>query len=146
MKKFLVAAILLPGLCFANYAYTADWQPVRNSQIGSRFDASRISYVSPSIIRVWEKFILPDKLLDKTKGNDNVDLVADYAYTIVHAQVDCRRRSVGYVSLNHYNSRGFVAVHYDGTTYEESKTKMESVLPNSEGEDLVKTVCKFVDM
>jgi len=137
LKPVLFAMLLVPCLFLAGLqtVSAADWRPAGNSQ----FDASRITRVSPSVIRVWEKAVYPDAILSQMQKLSGLDY-SRYAYSIDLRQVDCKKRLLGGVSGTEYNRNGS-PIHTE--TYK--KVIMNEVPPGSHGESFVVAVCNYVE-
>lgn len=136
--KSVLFAILLVSCFFLAGLQTvsaADWRPAGNSQ----FDASRITRVSPSLIRVWEKAVYPDAMLFQMQKLSGLDY-SRYAYSIDLRQVDCKKRLLGGLNNTDYDSSGNVI-----RTEKFKKIIMNEVPPGSGGEAFVTAVCNHVD-
>jgi len=137
LRPIFFAMFLIP--CFVLSALlpvsAADWRPAGNSQ----FDASRITRVSPSLIRVWEKAVYPDAMLFQMQKLSGLDY-SRYAYSIDLRQVDCKKRLLGGLNNTDYDSSGNVI-----RTEKFKKIIMNEVPPGSGGEAFVTAVCNHVD-
>ena len=145
LKQIFVAMFFI--LCFSliggqQATYAEDWRPVPNSSINSMFDASRLIRISPSVIRVWEKSVLPKEIMDKMRRGDKANDYSDYSYTITLCQIDCEKRTKGFVSVHYYNSRGTIIRSF---YREDSNIEMVSDRPGSNGKLLTQTVCDYVN-
>lgn len=108
----------------------ADWQPVKDSN--SFFAASRITRISPSVIRAWES-VYPEKY----------PKYPDLPHTtLLYYQIDCKEQTVGLVSRSHYNSNGNRIYHAD---FENSHISMNKAKPGSHDEALVQTACSHLN-
>ncbi|TCV82719.1 surface-adhesin E family protein [Sulfurirhabdus autotrophica] len=121
--------------------YAEDWRPVANSN--STFDSSRVTRVSPSVIRVWERSILVDEALDYARMKGLANEYVDYSYSINLHQLDCGKQTHGFVSINNFNSRG--APTSPSTNIKDSEIKMEPAVPGTNADNLIKAVCDFAN-
>lgn len=129
---FLVPCFFLNGL---QPVSAADWRPAGNSH----FDASRITRVSPSLIRVWEKAVYPKELLLQIQKMTGLDY-SRYVYSVDLRQVDCKKRLLGGLNNTDYDSNGNVI-----RTEKFKKVIMNEIPPGSGGEAFVTAVCDFVN-
>jgi len=137
LKPVLFAMLLVPCLFLAGLqtVSAADWRPAGNSQ----FDASRVTRVSPSVIRVWEKAVYPDAMLSQIQKLSGLDY-SRYAYSIDLRQVDCKKRLLGGLNNTDYDSSGNVI-----RTEKFKKVIMNEVPPGTGGEAFVTALCNHAD-
>jgi len=109
-------------------ASAEDWRPIKDSN--SFFDASRITRVSPSVIRAWER-VFPERYPQDPTFS-----------VLLRFQIDCRKQTIGIVHRTHYNSNGRVIYDAD---FERSGIKMQKAVPDSHEEDIVQSVCDHVN-
>lgn len=98
---------LLLGLLtisFCHQSAAQDWRPVPDSIY--LFDASTIRRMSPTMIRVWNKYVLIEESLQYMRKKGLADQYEDYAYSVALSQIDCRTLTHGFVNITNYNSRG----------------------------------------
>ena len=130
--------ILLLGVTSAT-VWAEDWRSIADSK--NAFDASRITRVSPSTLRVWEKYVLIDEALDYVKKQGLADEYRDYSYSIALRQIDCSKQTHGFVSIHNYNTRG--APTGPSTNVKVDDVEMDSAPPGSNAEALIYTVCNY---
>ena len=107
-----------------------NWQPVKDSN--SFFAASKITRISPSVIRAWES-VFPEKY----------PKYPDLPHTtILKYQIDCKKQTIGLVSRTHYNSNGVAIYNAD---FEKPGIKMNKTVPGSHDEAFAHTVCDYVN-
>ena len=137
LKPIFFAVFLAP--CFFLSALqpvsAADWRPAGNSH----FDASRITRVSPSLIRVWEKAVYPKEILLQIEKMTGLDY-SRYAYSIDLRQVDCKKRLLGGLNNTDYDTSGSVI-----RTEKFKKAIMNETPPGSGGEAFVTAVCNYAN-
>ncbi|HEX2956671.1 MAG TPA: surface-adhesin E family protein [Chitinispirillaceae bacterium] len=118
----------------------ANWRSVGKSQ----FDASRISRVSPSIIRVWEKVQLPEDALEELRKDQAHDY-SDYSYTINRKRIDCKKKTIAGAGSTDYNSHGQLIQYFDEKSIRFNDIQALSVAPYSQGEKFIEAVCDYVN-
>lgn len=116
-----------------------DWHPIFNSD--SSFDASRVTRVSPSLLRVWERYVLIDEALDYARKKGLADEYRDYSYSIALGQIDCDKKTHGFVSIFNFNSRG--APIGPSTNVKDADIEMNPAPPGTVADNLITTVCNF---
>lgn len=139
LKRMLCATIFISYLfIWCQAASATDWRPAGDGE----FDASRITRISPSVIRVWQKHVLCEEILDYVRKNDPDHDYSDYSHTIALQQIDCKKQKIGMVSIRAYNTRGGVINSIDNN---DSDIVMDHVIPDSYGEDFVQEVCNYAN-
>lgn len=113
----------------------ADWKPAGNSE----FDASRITRVSPSVIRVWERATWSEQTLFQIQTVTGLNYT-HYSHSIDLRQVDCKRHLLGGLNNTDYDKRGSVI-----RSEKYPKVIMNEQPPGSGGEAFINTVCDFVN-
>ena len=120
--------------------WAQDWRPIPRSDWV--FDASQITRMSPSILRVWVRYILIDEALDYVRKKGMVDDYRDYSYSISLSQIDCGKQTLGFVSINNFNSRGTPTG--PGTNVKDSDIEMNPAVPGSNADALITAVCDYI--
>jgi hypothetical protein len=138
IRARILTAILLATVGSATVS-AADWRPIPNSD--SSFDASRITRLSPSILRVWEKYVLIDEALDYARKKGLSDEYRDYSYSIALRQIDCGRQTHGFVSIHNFNSRG--APTGPSTDVKDADIEMNPAAPGTNAEALIEAICGY---
>jgi hypothetical protein len=137
---FLVLGLLL-GIS-QQYAIAADWRPVPGSA-STTFDASRITRVSPTVIRVWERYTLSEESLDNVRKKGLSEEYVDYSYTIALRQIDCKRQTHGFVSIHNFNSRGYPTA--PSVDFKDSEIEMTAAPPDTKAEGLIAAACDYAN-
>ena len=135
--RFLVVVLLFS--VGSAPVWAADWRPIPKTD--SVFDASRVTRVTPSILRVWERYVLIDEAMDYLKKKGLVDEYLDYSYSIALRQIDCGKQTHGFVSIHNFNSRG--APTGPSTNVKHSDIEMNPAAPGTNAEALITTVCDY---
>ena len=123
----------------SSMARAEEWQPIPKSE--STFDASRITRVSPSVLRVWERYVLIDEALDYVKRKGLADEYRDYSYSIALRQIDCSKQTHGFVSIHNFNSRG--APTGPSTNVKDAEIEMNPAAPGTNAAALIAAVCNY---
>lgn len=136
----LVASIVAIAFAAASLSASAqEWRPVEGTD--ARFNTA-ITRVSPTVVRVWEKYALPPEQLDYARANGLTDKYIGYAYTLALQQIDCEARRHGFVAITDYNSKGLPTART--VTVPDEKIDMQPVEPDTNAGALVDTVCEHV--
>lgn len=120
-------------------AWAEDWRPIPKTN--STFDASSITRVSPSVLRVWERYVLINEALDYARRKELADEYRDYSYSIALRQIDCSKRTHGFVSIHNFNSRG--APTGPSTNVKVADIEMNPAVPGTNAAALIATVCNY---
>jgi len=119
---------------------SADWLPAGDSE----FDASRITRISPAVVRVWERAVFSEDVLDELRKDQTHDY-SDYSHTINRKRINCKKRTIGGAGSTDYNSRGGVIQYFDETNVKSKDIQMLPVASCSYGESFIQTVCYYVN-
>ncbi len=137
IRTRIYTVILLASLCSVT-ASAADWHKIPNSD--SSFDTSRITRISPSILRVWEKYVLMDENLDYARKLGLSDEYRDYSYSIALRQIDCGQQTHGFISIHNFDSHG---VPTSSTNFKDADIEMNRAVPDTKAEALIGAVCDY---
>jgi hypothetical protein len=138
IRALFFVPIVLLGVASAT-AWAEDWRPISKSD--RAFDASRITRVSPSVLRVWERYVLIDEALDYARRKGLADEYRDYSYSIALRQLDCGKQTHGFVSIHNFNSRG--APTGPSTNVKDADIEMNPAAPGTNAEALITAVCDY---
>ena len=134
MKRVLL--ILLTIISFNTYSAT--WEGVSE---GWELDTSSIHKSYNGNVKFWvrekssqEKISNLKKTLQKVGENKNF---SKYSYTLSMYELNCKERKIGLSSVVFYDKSDEIIFHFD----DEFPT-MESIVPNTEGENIIQYVCK----
>ena len=133
----IYTVILLASLCSV-IAFVADWHKIPN--MDSLFDTLRITRISPSILRVWEKYVLMDENLDYARKLGLSDEYRDYSYSIALRQIDCGQQTHGFISIHNFDSHG---VPTSSTNFKDADIEMNRAVPDTKAEALIGAVCDY---
>ncbi len=136
MKRLILCLLLALA---AAPAWAQDWRPIPNSN--SAFEASSIARLSPSVLRVWERYVLIEEALAYAREKGLSDEFRDYSYSVSLRQIDCVKKTDGFVTINNYNSRG--ALTAPSTNIKDGDIEMVPSAPGTSADALAKAVCNF---
>ena len=124
-----------------NDTFAADWRPLPYTKSNGMFESSSITRVSPSVMRVWFKCVIPKTILDEERKAGSADLYEDYAYTTMQLQIDCKEQTIGYMTILNHDSKGQLIK----PTFSFEDIEMQPVIQDSESEVILSTVCDFAN-
>jgi hypothetical protein len=134
MKKILPIIFLF----FTLNSYSANWKYIDD---GWLIDTTSIQRQSNGNIRVWFKHINPPEVItNMTNELRKIGVYKDYSnysYTLSLFEINCSQRVHRVISGVDYTPDGKII-----DSFELPNSKFSSVLPESEGENNYKYVCK----
>lgn len=139
-RLFLVALFIL---CLASgadkkTASAEDWRSADHS----KFDASRVIHISPSVVHVRQRVILSEEALSKLR-KDRAHDYSNYSHTINMKRINCRKRTIGAAGSTDYDTRGGVIQSFDEKT-KLNNIQMLPVVRCSDGDAFIQAVCEYV--
>jgi hypothetical protein len=134
----LIALLFLIGTTWS-MAWAADWRPIPDSN--DVFDGSRITKILPLVLRVWTRYTLNDAALEYVKKKGLTEEYRDYSYSVALRQIDCGKRTHGFVSIHNFNARG--GPLGPSIAIKDADIEMNEAAPETEAEGLIAAVCAY---
>lgn len=136
LKSHLGVAIVLS--CASTVALAQEWRPIDGTS--SKFNTS-VTRLSPSVMRVWEKYMLSPEHLEYLQRQGLAEKYRDYAYTLALRQIDCSRQTHGFVIITDYNARDLPTV--PSVDFSDTEIEMLAAEPGTNAEALLASACEY---
>jgi hypothetical protein len=137
----LVLVVLVTIVFSSNQkAFGETWIPKGTPQNGIEqyIDKDRITEVSPSVKRVWRKFIIPAKVMIDLRKKSALPLTgySSFSHSLSLWEINCKNKTTRILSYFDYDKKGIVL---DSRGYD--NLEMIPIIPGSFDERCYEAVC-----